>query len=178
MTVALQDIHPPEPSAARRVLVVEDEWFIAMAMTEALQRHGVIVLGPFSSVDLAKQALTAGYAIDAAILDIKLPDGDVYELAERLRARNIPIGFHTGWNADSIPDNFRGTPYWEKPCDVEEIAAWFHRLARTPSFNDCGAAATAPDLQRNGDALQLPPDKEAGARSQREPARGFPNRDD
>jgi CheY-like chemotaxis protein len=130
LSIVIQErsVRDPRP---RRVLVVEDEWFIALAIAESLERAGAVVIGPCPSVDAAIEALKTGEKIDAAILDIKLPDGDVYDFARQLRSRKIPFGFSSGWAASCVPQDFREYPFWEKPCDFGVIAGWLTEL-RTP----------------------------------------------
>ena len=57
------------PLRDRRILVVEDEYLIAMTLSEHLEEVGSIVVGPFSSVAKAIQAIEFGTSkIDAAVL--------------------------------------------------------------------------------------------------------------
>jgi two-component system, response regulator PdtaR len=72
------------------VLVVEDEFLIAIDLKLLLERRGWSVLGPATTV---KEAL--GLLDDklpaVAILDVSLKDGAVTSVAEALRARNVPF---------------------------------------------------------------------------------------
>jgi CheY-like chemotaxis protein len=61
-----------------RVLVVEDESLIAFSLEQRLRKGGAIIVGPFASGSEARAALNGDAPVDAAILDIKLNDGDVY----------------------------------------------------------------------------------------------------
>src|ERR1700759_2232288 len=60
-----------EPSATKAVLVVEDEFLIAMELEGLLEDEGYKVLGPASTV-AAALAILADHRPDACILDFNL----------------------------------------------------------------------------------------------------------
>jgi DNA-binding NtrC family response regulator len=104
----------------RRVLVVEDEYFIAMEVAKALQNKGVETVGPVRSV---RDALTIveRNGLDAAILDINLNNEPVFPLAEALEARKVPFVFATGYGAHAIPQRFQHIPRFEKPLNLNQL---------------------------------------------------------
>lgn len=81
--------------AELRILIVEDEIFVAMAMEDALVSAGAEVIGPVMSVASGLEILDSEAQIDGAILDINLGKELVYPLAEALRDRGVSIIFHT-----------------------------------------------------------------------------------
>jgi DNA-binding NarL/FixJ family response regulator len=86
------------PGAAledRRVLIVEDEPFIAFDLADAIEDAGGIVLGPAATVREAL-ALIATERVEAAILDVNLPDGDVGPVISALADQGILLLVHTG----------------------------------------------------------------------------------
>lgn len=108
------------PLADCYVLVVEDEYLIARDIRRTLFAAGC------ASVDLAGDVasahdLCAQRLPDAAILDIKLYGGDVYELAEMLAEQRIPFIFLTGYDPNGVPDRFARVPCLEKPCAGERV---------------------------------------------------------
>jgi len=103
-----------------RVLLVEDEYFVAIEVVKALEAKGITTVGPARSVDEALRMIEAN-PIDAAILDINLHDRPVYPLAEALEARNVPFVFATGYGEQAIPQRFRQVPRFEKPLDLEQL---------------------------------------------------------
>ena len=105
----------------RRILLVEDEYFIADAMQRGLEDVGAHVLGPAASVKDAL-ALLAGEAVDGAILDVSLIDEGVYPVAEALTARGVPFVFATGYSAADLPAAWRHIARYEKPVDAAVIA--------------------------------------------------------
>ncbi|OEC96186.1 response regulator [Rhizobium sp. YK2] len=74
----------------RIVLVVEDEFFIAMELESVLTRSGFEVLGPASSVGQALDLLR-GQRPDAAVLDVTLGREKVTPVAVLLKALNVPF---------------------------------------------------------------------------------------
>src|SRR3712207_954447 len=93
-----------EPLAGRRVLVVEDEYFIADDIARALRKLGAEVVGPLASRDEALDAFSSGQSIDAAVLDINLRGDAVYPVADALRGRKVPFVFATGYDPATIPE--------------------------------------------------------------------------
>lgn len=115
----------PEVSSDRlggcRVLVVEDEYFIADDLARALKRAGADVVGPVPSCEDALRLL-AGSPVDVAVLDINLSDETVYPLADKLRQQHIPFFFTTGFGQAAVREDFRDVPRWQKPYDEVALA--------------------------------------------------------
>ena len=116
----------PRLLAARRILVVEDEYFIADDLTRLLQAEGADIVGPFSEVEEGARVAASDARIDGAILDINLHGEPVYPVADALLERGVPFIFATGYSAASIPAVYSGAPRMEKPYDLRMVA---HRLA-------------------------------------------------
>lgn len=81
--------------AGRAVLIVEDEPFIAYDIASAIEEAGGIVIGPAMSLREALE-LVAERSVEAAILDVNLPDGDVGPVIEALAGKGVPLLLHTG----------------------------------------------------------------------------------
>ena len=99
-----------------RVLLVEDEALVGMMMTDFLRDIGFHVIGPFGRVSEAIDAIS-GEQLQAAILDINLRGELIYELADELTGRGIPIVFVTGYGADAVDRRFADFPVLQKPVD-------------------------------------------------------------
>ena len=116
-----------------RVLVVEDDFLIAMDIKGAIERLGGHVVGPIGRLEQA-QDLARREVFDAAILDVKL-DGEVtFPLAEELLTRGVPIALATGYDVASLPENFQGVPLLRKPfhdTDVRRLARMFFRRPKS-----------------------------------------------
>ena len=79
----------------RRVLIVEDEYFIADDIAQVLEKAGAAVVGPAPTREAALALLTSE-RVDIAVLDIELHGELVFPVADYLRARAIPFIFATG----------------------------------------------------------------------------------
>jgi CheY-like chemotaxis protein len=100
------------PLRDRHILVVEDEYLIAMSLQDALESAGSVVLGPVTSVDKAIKAIESGPHIDAVVLDVNLGGVLSYPVADMLVARKIPFVFTSGYE-----DNILRTRYSQvKTC--------------------------------------------------------------
>lgn len=106
----------------RRILVVEDEYFLADDIADALRKLGAEIAGPVGHIDDAVEMLHNGGALDAAVLDVNIGDQPIFPIARALRARQVPFVFTTGYERLSIETEFRDIPLWEKPINVGAMA--------------------------------------------------------
>lgn len=79
-----------------RVLVVEDEYFLADDLTSELEPHGAEVIGPVHNLSDAR-ALIERDGFDVAIVDIELHNEMAFILGDALARQNIPFLFATGY---------------------------------------------------------------------------------
>lgn len=119
------------PLAGHRVLVVEDEYFLADDIVRALQALGARVIGPYGELEDATRVLDNDGTIDAAVIDINLRSEMVFPLARVLRARNIPFVFATGYDRGTIDAEFQDIRVWEKPVDLAAMARDLGKLIRS-----------------------------------------------
>jgi CheY-like chemotaxis protein len=113
---------PPQgPLANRRVLVAEDEYFIARDIAQALHILGAEVVGPVPSRDEVQAILATGERLDAAILDINLNGEMVFPVVEALTAQGIPVVFATGYDQTTMPAQYQDIPCWQKPFDPQTL---------------------------------------------------------
>lgn len=91
---------PPAPldGAARLILVVEDEFIIAMELAEVLEEGGFRVLGPVSTV-MAALKLLDQHRPDAAVLDLNLRNEMVTPVAQVLRRMAVPFAIASAYGA-------------------------------------------------------------------------------
>jgi DNA-binding response OmpR family regulator len=109
------------------VLVVEDEFILAMSLEEDLKDGGFVVVGPFSSL-AAGLGASASEAFDIAVLDINLNGEMVFPLADALSARGVPFVFVTGYGAAQLPERYRTANRIPKPYDPVALIAMVKRL--------------------------------------------------
>lgn len=112
-----------------RVLIVEDEYFIATDLAHVLTEAGFAVVGQVRDGVQARRLLDDG-AIDVAIINLDVDGRPVFGLAEELAARDIPYVFVTGYDAQVVPATLAAAPLLTKPCDGDRIGALLRRIAR------------------------------------------------
>lgn len=107
--------------AGCRILVVEDEYLIAIELKRWLVTAGAAVIGPVPSVDQALD-LIEDDTPNGAILDVNLGDGDtVYAVADKLGALGVPYLFATGDVKLAETSVYRHRPRLEKPFVEAEL---------------------------------------------------------
>ena len=110
------------PLADLRVLVVEDEVFIALEIEDRLRRLGCAVVGPVGRLERALE-LARTAALDGALLDVNVKGGFVYPVAAELRTRAVPVVFSTGYAPEALPAAFRDLPFLRKPFGAGQLEA-------------------------------------------------------
>jgi DNA-binding response OmpR family regulator len=112
---------PPNPCLTGcRVLVVEDEYFIANDLEKALRDNGAEVIGPISQLSDAMRLVDDG-GFDVAVIDLNLHDELAYPVAEELERQQIPFVFATGYDARVLPSRYGHVPRWQKPFEPAMI---------------------------------------------------------
>lgn len=111
--------------SGKRLLVLEDEYLIAMDMRRELEMAGAIVIGPFRTVEEANRRIGDEPEVDGCILDINLQGGNSFSLAELLQHRGIPFLFATGYARDDLPKKWRGARIEMKPLRMTAVASMF-----------------------------------------------------
>jgi DNA-binding NtrC family response regulator len=104
-----------------RILVAEDEPFIAFDIANSVEAAGGEVAGPVGSV---REGLTLlqNEPVTAAILDVNLGDRDVTPIAQFLMARDIPIVFHTGVGLPAaLAKQYPDLTLCRKPTDPAQL---------------------------------------------------------
>ena len=117
-----------------RILVVEDEWFLAVEIEEELRAAGVEVLGPVGTVPDALEAIRAAAkdgGITAAILDMNLRGEWVTLVADRLAASGVPFVYSTGYPSTCDRLGHDAAPLLEKPVATGAILGGLAALGVT-----------------------------------------------
>jgi len=122
---------PDAPSAALsglRVLVVEDEFLIALDLLSILDDLGCVALGLAATVPEALRLLAADPP-DATLLDLNLGGASAAPVVEALTAGGTPFVTVTAYAVRPGP-MFDGVPAVAKPFWAEEIRDALLGLAR------------------------------------------------
>jgi DNA-binding NtrC family response regulator len=110
-----------------RVLVVEDEVLVSWALEDMLAAWGCQVVGPAVRVNQGLALVAAG-SIDAALLDVNLNGEKSYPIADALTARRVPFAFSTGYNKDTMPNEYRDLPMLQKPYSRSNLGKLLEKL--------------------------------------------------
>ena len=128
----------------RNILIVEDEYLIAVEVAHAFRSVGAQVLGPVGTIDGADTYIDSA---EAAVIDIGICGEMSFPLADRLATLGVPFVFHTGYDRDVIPTRFRQVEVFTKPADtaaiVEGVGSKFLET-RQASMPGTGATVTPP----------------------------------
>ncbi|MDB4905745.1 MAG: Blue-light-activated protein [Gemmatimonadetes bacterium] len=142
-------ISPPSLARARaqRLLVVDDEAPLRMALARLLGRRGYEVMEADSGAVALQLLAEPGNEVDVVLTDVFMPGMGGRELAERLAEQRpgLPVVFMSGYTADEVLR--RGlmdarTPFLQKPFELDELDRIMGTLAQR-AHSMSGAAPVA-----------------------------------
>jgi two-component system, OmpR family, KDP operon response regulator KdpE len=157
-----------EASSGRRVLAVDDELQILRALKVVLRSAGYDVLTAANMEDALDAAAVT--PVDAAIIDLLLPDGDGIELCERLRewsSMPIIVLSAVGDEDEKVRALRSGADdYVTKPFGPDELVARLQAVLRRSSpepeqsvieANGLEVDFAAHIVRRDGEEIHLTP---------------------
>jgi CheY-like chemotaxis protein len=119
-----------ERRAASRVLIVEDEFVIALDLSYQLEEAGYEVCGPASKTAAALELIEKD-APDLALLDVNLGKGETsWDIARVLTTRQIPFAFLTGYPGTVLPADLVDAPILAKPCQFNLVQEAIGKLVK------------------------------------------------
>jgi CheY-like chemotaxis protein len=110
-----------------RILVVEDEYYIADDLRRILASAGAEVVGPVSTVSKAVEVIERG-EFDCAVLDLNLHGSSAVPVADRLLAAGKSFAIATGYAISALPEWLRNVPRIEKPFDPPALLQLVRQL--------------------------------------------------
>lgn len=110
-----------------RILILEDSALFAMALQDELERRGHAVECA-ATLAAAREILQAG-PVAAALLDMRLPDGNALNLARNLQAAGSCVALVTGLSPEQIEDDLSGLAVFSKPVSIDKLADWVDNRA-------------------------------------------------
>jgi CheY-like chemotaxis protein len=105
-----------------RILIVEDEFLVALQLEDDLKALGGETVGTYGDLASATDAARRE-EFDVAVLDINLNGRLVYPLADELAARGVPFIFVSGYSMTNLPERFRAAPRIAKPYSVAALVS-------------------------------------------------------
>lgn len=150
-----------------RILIVEDEKSLCMAIAELLKCEGFLVDTAFNGIDGLDNALSGIY--DIIIMDISMPKMNGIEVLEEIRKNNISSSVLLLTAKDEIEDKISGLrsgadDYMTKPFVTEELIARVWALSRRNSmkyvdetlcYGDIELNRTQHKLMKDGSGIKL-----------------------
>ena len=119
-----------QPLQRCRVLVVEDEYFIACDLCRAVRAAGGEVAGPVARCADGMRLLEEE-GVDGAIVDVHLGiDGLAYPLVDELLRASVPVVFATGIPGADIDPRYADIPIWVKPFLSDMVVSGLYGLCR------------------------------------------------
>ena len=115
--------------AGHCVLVVEDEFFLASEIENALTRAGSDVIGPIPDA-LSAMNLVLADGFDLAVLDINLGGDLVFPIADALVEQGVPFLFASAYPGSDIPAPHKERPVIAHPNHASELISGLLDLVR------------------------------------------------
>lgn len=115
-----------------KLLLVEDEFVLALGLADRLADLGAVVVGPVATVEDALALVERVPEIDAAVLDVNLGQEVAYPVADALLARGIPFFFATANERAALPERFANVAICSKPFRVDDFQDAVAALRRVP----------------------------------------------
>jgi CheY-like chemotaxis protein len=125
----------------QRILIAEDEPFIALALEAMLLELGFDVAGSAAQVSAALELIGREW-IDGAILDVNLGLQRIDPVADILAARACPFFFTTGYGISGLPARHAGRAVLQKPFGLEQLFAVLRAEFGFPIDARCGTDGT------------------------------------
>jgi DNA-binding response OmpR family regulator len=104
----------------KRILIIEDEWLIAMVIERTLTQAGLVVAGKSGSVGRARHLIETT-SCDAVVLDANLGGASAEPLAVLLRTRGTPFAVVTGYASTHRSGALATAPYLGKPFQPAQL---------------------------------------------------------
>lgn len=122
---------------ALRVLLVDDDSHLRLALTKALTRKGVDVMdlaGGEGAVEPLRTGVGPGGHIDVCVLDLRMPGLSGLDILRRTLGRRVPVVVLTGHG--TVPDaveamRLGAVNFVQKPVDADELLPILHQAVRT-----------------------------------------------
>lgn len=105
---------------SKKILIVEDDPFIAMDLAEQLEEQGFKIIGPHPNVSAAMNAIEI-VGCDIAVLDVNLGSETSEPIAEKLKAIGIPFVVVSGYKSGQRSEVYADAPAFNKPVSMDSL---------------------------------------------------------
>ncbi len=107
--------------AGARILVVEDEFLIAMQIQTIFEEEGAEILGPYHTMSDALKHVSVE-DVTAASLDLNLGRETATPIADLLQRRGVPFLFYSVRTGDPALARWRNVRLIQKPAAPRDLA--------------------------------------------------------
>lgn len=119
-------------SAKLKILLVEDEYLVAMLTEDMLSDLGFDVGAIAGTLEMGlKEAANGAY--DAAVLDVNLRGQMSFPIADLLSEKGIPFVFASGYSAQAMDPRFDNVVRLQKPFSAEALERAMNEALSTDS---------------------------------------------
>lgn len=105
-----------------RILIVEDEPFIALTLEDMIDELGFVLAGTVSQIAEALDFI-GREPVDCALLDVNLGSEKIDPVADLLAEKGCPFIFTTGYGRSGIPHQHAERPVLQKPFRMDDLAS-------------------------------------------------------
>ncbi|MDO9639918.1 MAG: hypothetical protein Q7J44_15375 [Pseudotabrizicola sp.] len=131
----------------RRVLIAEDDYFVASELANVFRAANAKVLGPCASL---AEATRLAQSSQMAVLDVDLKGQMVFPLADQMMRDGVPFVFYTGFDRPLLPSRFADIVLINKPtAPLYTVQV----LARSGVANPQSISELLPQLRLRARAL-------------------------
>lgn len=106
--------------AGIRVLLVEDDYFLAQSAAEQLSRAGCEIVGPVGTVESALETVLVN-PLDCAVVDANLNGEFAGSVVDLLAAKGVPAIVLSGYDHSALPPSLKKLPLLQKPVSETEL---------------------------------------------------------
>lgn len=99
--------------AGKRILVVEDEYLVAIELAQTMEDMGAAIAGMTGSLSEALSLTEA--PLDGALVDVQLGAECSFVLVDKLLAAGVPLILTSGYDVAVLPAHLRHCPRISKP---------------------------------------------------------------
>jgi two-component system OmpR family response regulator len=153
VTIAAGGRHDPA-----KLLVVDDEATILKLLSGSLRFAGFEVATAASGTEAVRAAVS--WRPDLVLLDVMMPDGDGFEVLDRIRSAGagMPVIFLTA--RDEVTDRVSGLAlgaddYVTKPFSLDEVLARIRAVLKRTRQTAPGSRLRVADLELDEDAHEV-----------------------
>ncbi|WP_160297797.1 hypothetical protein [Devosia chinhatensis] len=105
-----------------RLIICEDEFLLAVELAEHLLALGATVVASAASLKELGEVLDQHSDVNAAILDVVLADGEIYDVVPTLEQMGLALLFYSAHQPSDCPVEFAHIPWRDKLDPPHKIA--------------------------------------------------------